>query len=113
MLIIYGSDILSQRWATTSSMSHFVELNVRTGFADSGRRQIEVVKVVEESGRYRAVENGSSGYAFEAYAFGLWHSFGNEVSDLTSAIQKIERLTGQRDTDMPISEWEAYYRVNV
>lgn len=94
-------------------MSHFVELNVRTGFADFGRRQTEAVKVVEESGRYRAVENGSGGYAFEVYSFGLWRSFGNEVSHFESAVQKIARLTGQRDRDMPISEWEAYYRVNV
>lgn len=72
-----------------------------------------MVNVVEESGRYRAVENGRGDFSFEVKSFGKWHPFGNEVPNLTSAVQKIARLTGQVDTDMPISEWEAYYRVNV
>ena len=71
------------------------------------------MNVVEQAGKYRAVENGCGGYAFEIKDGGKWHRFGSETSDRRNASIKISRLAGHRDTETPVAEWEAYYRVNV
>jgi hypothetical protein len=71
-------------------------------------------KVVETAGRFRAVENGCGGYAFEVLDGGKWHRFGNDTSDRRNASIKISRLAGHRDTDKDTVEgWAAFYRVNV
>ncbi len=69
--------------------------------------------VVDRVGKYRIVENGVGGYAFEVLSGGRWHRFGNETGDRRNADIKLSRLTGARDTSTPVAEWEAFYRVNV
>lgn len=71
------------------------------------------MKIVEQYGKYRIVENGVGGFAFEVRDGGKWHRFGSEVSNRRDADIKLSRLTGHRDTNTAIREWEAYYRVNV
>ena len=71
------------------------------------------MKVVEQEGKYRAVENGFGGYAFEIKDGGRWHRFGSETSDRRNASIKISRLAGHRDTETSRADWAAYYRVNV
>ena len=69
--------------------------------------------IIDQQGRYRCVENGCGGYAFEILSAGKWHRFGSETSDLRNAGIKISRLAGHRDTQTSLKEWEAFYRVNV
>lgn len=70
--------------------------------------------VVGRAGKYRIVENGVGGYAFEVLSGGRWHRFGNETGDRRNADIKLSRLTGARDTHLrSVAEWEAFYRVNV
>lgn len=69
--------------------------------------------IIEQEGRFRCVENGCGGYAFEVRENGKWHRFGSETSDRRNASIKISRLAGHRDTDKSTADWAAYYRVNV
>jgi hypothetical protein len=73
-----------------------------------------MAKVLESRcGKYRFTGNECDGYAFEVLAGGRWHSFGGNVSEYRIAEIKLGRLAGTRDTDTPVREWEAFYRVNV